>query len=45
MDIDHLGEKVVEQLFNKKLIHTFSDIYKLQAEDLAQLEVLRKIDP
>jgi len=38
MDIDHMGEKVVEQLVHKKLIKHVSDIYKLTAGDLAQLE-------
>jgi DNA ligase (NAD+) len=38
MDIEHLGEKVVEQLFTKKLVRTFSDIYALTAQDLAKLE-------
>ena len=38
MDIDHLGEKVVEQLFMKKLVHHVSDIYHLTKEDLAQLD-------
>ena len=38
MDIEHLGEKVVEQLFTKKLIRSSSDIYALTAEDLAKLE-------
>lgn len=38
MDIDHMGEKVVEQLVRKKLIRHVSDIYKLSSEDLAQLE-------
>lgn len=38
MDIEHMGEKVVEQLFTKKLIHHPSDIYALTAEDLAQLD-------
>ncbi len=38
MDIEHLGEKVVEQLFLKKLIRTFSDIYALTPVDLAKLE-------
>jgi DNA ligase (NAD+) len=38
MDIEHLGEKVVEQLFTKKLIHTISDIYELTEQDLAKLE-------
>lgn len=38
MDIDHLGEKVVEQLVNKKLVETVSDIYRLTEKDLAKLE-------
>lgn len=38
MDIEHLGEKVVEQLFTKKLACRLSDIYALTAEDLAKLE-------
>jgi DNA ligase (NAD+) len=38
MDIEHLGERVVEQLFTKKLVRTLSDIYALTAEDLAKLE-------
>jgi DNA ligase (NAD+) len=38
MDIDHMGEKVVEQLVRKKLVGHVSDIYKLTAEDLVQLE-------
>ncbi len=38
MDIEHLGEKVVEQLFMKKLIRNISDIYTLTEHDLAKLE-------
>ncbi len=38
MDIDHMGEKVVEQLVKKNLVRQVSDIYKLTAEDLACLE-------
>jgi DNA ligase (NAD+) len=38
MDIDHMGEKVVEQLVKKKLVRHVSDIYTLTAEDLAQME-------
>lgn len=38
MDIDHMGEKVVEQLVKKKLISRVSDIYTLTSEDLAKLE-------
>lgn len=38
MDIDHLGEKVVEQLVKKKLIHTPSDLYHLTENELAKLD-------
>lgn len=38
MDIDHLGEKVVEQLVKKKLIQEPSDLYSLTADDLALLD-------
>jgi DNA ligase (NAD+) len=38
MDIEGLGEKVVEQLFNKRFVSSFSAIYALTAEDLSQLE-------
>lgn len=38
MNIDGLGEKVVEQLFDHKLIQTIADLYKLKYEDLIELE-------
>lgn len=38
MNIDGLGEKVIVQLFREKLIHTIADIYRLNREDLLQLE-------
>lgn len=38
MDIEHMGEKVVSQLFEKKLILRPSDIYLLDEESLSQLE-------
>jgi len=38
MDIDGLGEKIVDQLIEEKLIDDFSDIYKLKKEQLMQLE-------
>lgn len=38
MNIDGLGEKVVEQLFREKLIHTIADLYRLEKEELLQLE-------
>jgi DNA ligase (NAD+) len=38
MNIDGLGERVITQLFNEKLIHTFADIYTLTKEQLLGLE-------
>ncbi|RPF50677.1 NAD-dependent DNA ligase LigA [Aquisalibacillus elongatus] len=38
MNIDGLGEKVIEQLFDNNLIHTIADLYKLNRDDLIQLE-------
>ena len=38
LDIDGFGEKLVEQLVNKKLILTVDDIFKLSYDDLLNLE-------
>ena len=38
MDIDGLGPALLEQLVNAGLISSFSDLYRLQAEDVAGLE-------
>ncbi len=38
MDIDGLGDKLIEQLVDEKIINTFSDIYQLNFESIAQLE-------
>lgn len=38
MDIKGLGEKIVEQLVDKKLVAGFADLYKLTKEDLISLE-------
>lgn len=38
MNIEGLGEKVVEQLFREQLIVDVSDLYKLTVEDLVGLE-------
>src|SRR5699024_3030593 len=38
MNIDGVGEKVIGQLFREKLIHTIADIYRLEREELLQLE-------
>ncbi|MDD2767621.1 MAG: NAD-dependent DNA ligase LigA [Methylococcus sp.] len=38
MDIEGLGEKLVDQLVDKKLIATVADLYRLSLEQLAGLE-------
>ena len=38
MDIDGLGEKIVDQLVDGELVKTPADLYRLRAEDLAGLE-------
>jgi DNA ligase (NAD+) len=38
MDIDGLGEKVVEQLVEKGMVRDVADLYKLKLEELAGLE-------
>ena len=38
MDIDGMGEAVVDQLVTEKLVTTFPDLYRLDAEDLTPLE-------
>ncbi len=38
MDIEHLGAKVMELLVRKKLVERYSDIYRLQREDILELE-------
>ena len=38
MNIDKLGEKILEQLNDAGLVNSFSDLYKLKKEDLLSLE-------
>ncbi|WP_342526224.1 NAD-dependent DNA ligase LigA [Chryseomicrobium sp. FSL W7-1435] len=38
MNIDGLGEKVVEQLFQNQLIHDVADLYTVSGEQLVQLD-------
>jgi len=40
MDIEHLGEAVVEQLVDRGLVKDFADLYRLRAPQLAELERL-----
>ncbi len=38
MDIEHLGEKVLLQLMEKGFVNRLSDVYRLRADQLAQLK-------
>lgn len=38
MDIDGLGDKLIEQLFDEKMIKNVADLYHLKAEQLGKLE-------
>ncbi len=41
MDIEGMGESVVEQLVRLKLVRNFADIYKLKSSHLARLELFK----
>lgn len=38
MDIEGLGDKLIEQLIKKGLLHDYTSVYELRLEDLRQLE-------
>ena len=38
MNIDGLGENIIQQLLDRELIHNISDIYELEFEDIASLK-------
>ncbi|MCK9514557.1 MAG: NAD-dependent DNA ligase LigA [Ottowia sp.] len=38
MDIEGLGEKLVDQLVDRDLVHTVADLYRLQPDDLVGLD-------
>ncbi|MBU5593894.1 NAD-dependent DNA ligase LigA [Amphibacillus sp. MSJ-3] len=38
MNIDGLGEKLIEQLYNHQLVHRVTDLYQLNREELLALE-------
>ena len=38
MDVEGLGDKLVEQLVDQQLVHTPADLYRLKLADLANLE-------
>ena len=40
MDIEHLGEAVVNQLVDQEIVRDFADLYHLEVEKLAELERL-----
>lgn len=42
MDIEGMGEAVVEQLVDLKLISNIADIYKLKARDLSRLDLFKE---
>lgn len=42
MDIEGMGEAVVEQLVAKGMVKNFSDIYKLDAKDLSKLDLFKE---
>ena len=42
MDIEGMGESLVAQLVQRKLVKNFSDIYKLGAQDLSKLELFKE---
>ena len=42
MNIDGLGEKIVDQLVDKKLVQTFGDLYRLTVDQLESLERMGK---
>jgi DNA ligase (NAD+) len=42
MDITGLGQSVVNQLLDKKLVHDFADLYSLKKDDLLSLELFKE---
>ena len=42
MDIDGLGEKLIDQLVDKKLVQSLADLYRLDAPTLAELDRMGK---
>ncbi|MBS0001171.1 MAG: NAD-dependent DNA ligase LigA [Cyclobacteriaceae bacterium] len=43
MDINTLGEKTIESLYENGLVHSVSDLYKLEKEDILQLEGFKEL--
>ena len=42
MDIDSLGPSIIEQLFEKNMIKTPADLYKLTVEDFMKLDLVKE---
>ena len=42
MDIDGVGESIVEKLFDKGLINDFADLYNLSLDDFMQLDLIKE---
>lgn len=38
MDVEHLGEGIIDQLVDREMVRDFADLYELDAEQLAGLE-------
>lgn len=43
MDINNLGERTIEALYNKGFVNTPADLYKLTAEEILQLEGFKEL--
>jgi DNA ligase (NAD+) len=43
MDINTLGEKTIEALYEKGLVHSISDLYRLRREDILQLPGFKEL--
>jgi DNA ligase (NAD+) len=37
MDIEGIGDVLIDQLVNRKLVHTFADLYKLKPSDISSI--------
>ncbi len=42
MDIDNVGPSLIQQLYDKKFISNFADLYKLNMQDLMQLDLIKE---
>ena len=42
MDIDKVGPALIQQLYEKKFISNFADLYKLTMQDFMQLDLIKE---